>query len=80
MVNETQNETQEVATTEYMNTREAARFLNLSITALTRKAGRGELGAFKKGRGYLFPRSEVERYALSVAGKELTDPTRGKDP
>jgi excisionase family DNA binding protein len=72
-------EVRNVEIKEYMTTREAAHYLNLSVTALARKAKRGELGAFKQGRGYLFPRSEIERYAQAVEGKALTDPTRGKD-
>jgi len=65
--------------TEYMTTREAAHYLNLSITTLTRKAKKGRLGAIREGRGYKFPRTEIEKYARAVSGKELTDPTRGND-
>jgi excisionase family DNA binding protein len=64
---------------EFMTTREAARYLDLSITVLTRKARRGELGAVKRGNGWVFPKSQIEAYARAVAGKSLNDPTRGDD-
>jgi len=74
-----ENKSQETKSDDYMTTREASYYLKLSVTTLTTKARQGKLRAIKSGRGYLFPRSEIERYARSVAGKALTDPTRGQD-
>jgi excisionase family DNA binding protein len=63
-----------------MTTGEAAERLELTTAVLRRKAAKGKLGAVKRGRQWFFPREEIERYALSVAGKNLNDPTRGRDP
>ena len=63
---------------EYMTSAEAGELLGLTQTVLARKASRGQLGAIRKGRFWLFPREEIERYAEDIKGKSLTDPTRGR--
>ena len=59
------------------STREAARYLNISTVAMLRKADL--LGAVKVGKGYQWPIERVKEYARAVAGKSLTDPTRGQE-
>jgi hypothetical protein len=62
---------------ETWSTREAARYLDISIVALLRKVEL--LHAEKVGRGYRWPIDRVKEYARAVAGKALTDPTRGEE-
>lgn len=65
--------------TEYITTAEAAEILGLSHAVLGRKAKRGQLGAVRKGHGWLFLRREVEQYKRAVAGTRLNDPRRGRE-
>ena len=61
---------------EYITTREAARFLGISVTAMLRK--KDLLGARGGGpEGYYWPVSKLGQYKESAEGKALTDPTRG---
>lgn len=63
---------------EYLSTRQAAHFLNISTVALLRKATL--LGAHKDRRGwYRWPSDRVKAYRAATAGKALTDPTRGQE-
>lgn len=62
---------------ETWSTREAARYLDISRVALLRKVDL--LGAVRVGRGYHWPIKRIEEYARVVAGKVLTDPTRGEE-
>jgi len=66
-----------VDTNETWTTREAARYLDISTVALLRKVEL--LGASKVGIGYRWPIERVKAYERAVAGKALSDPTRGSE-
>ena len=64
-------------TNETWTTREAARYLDISTVALLRKVKL--LGAVKVAGGYQWPIERVKAYEHAVAGKALSDPTRGSE-